>query len=246
MTQITNALFPVIHILSFFGLLLALILLIRKKYKPAGYAFLIALAGLFVNFILIIIAAKRLPLYGMFESLTTILCIVGMCLYLSKPFQASPKAIIGYGVMTLISGFMLFFPLQLNHDFFMYSSPWVQSFFFFRLMAAGIILFTGIRFTAELRSPSTTNNPILPPKPIYLLFLFGTVLFLCSEFSGSVWCLKGWGDSWHWSENFFQSAAIFFLVMLNLHIPIRTFRTQKSRSVLGALSAYTIVFLFLW
>ena len=80
-----------------------------------------------------------------------------------------------------------------------------------------------------------------------MLFLLGAILFLSSELSGSIWCLKGWGDSWHWSENFLQSAAIFFLIMINFHIPSHLLlKNTGIRNSLGALSSLTVVILFLW
>ena len=48
--------------------------------------------------------------------------------------------------------------------------------------------------------------------------MLGTVMFLVSEFSGMVWCQKGWADIWQWSDGHLQSVFIFFYLMLAFHI----------------------------
>lgn len=245
MLHIANILFPILHGLGFAGFLIALALTMGQRERAAGYAFLTGLAGVSLNLALIIIAAQRLPLYGMFESITTILWVTAACLFFNREKRTAITTI-SYGFMALLGGCLFFFPVQLNHDFFLYSSPWVQCFFFFRLLSAGVLFFTGIRFAVALTDTIPPDGRITYAKQQTRLLLAGAVLFLCSEFSGSVWCLKGWGDSWRWSENFFQSAAIFFLIMLNLHIPLRLLQHPQARRALGALSSFAAVFLFLW
>jgi len=245
MIETATILFPILHGLGLSGFLTALGLAIGQKPVAAAYAFLAGMGGLLLNWGLIIVAAQRLPLYGMFESMTTILLIAGGCLFFDRKKRAGADTI-GYGFMALLSGCLFLFPLGLNHDFFLYKSPWVQCFFFFRLLSAGVLFFAGIRFTVALTDAIAPANRMAYAKQQARLLLAGTVLFLLSEFSGSVWCLKGWGDSWRWSENFFQSAAIFFLIMLNLHIPLHLLHHRRARTALGALSSFAVVFLFLW
>ncbi|HMA67413.1 MAG TPA: hypothetical protein VKO20_06305 [Desulfosalsimonadaceae bacterium] len=240
--------FPVLHGMGGLGFALALLFSFRQKEQPARRAFLAGLFCLCLNLAVLVTAAQRLPLYGMFESLTTILCITGGTLYFAQKKAVSAEFMLGCGVILLLCIFAGIFPLRPNHDFFMYASPWVQGFFFFRLLAAGVILYTGIRFAAvfcmaRVSAQYQYNGEM---KQISTFLLVGTVLFLCSELAGSIWCLKGWGDSWRWSENFFQSAVVFFLIMINLHIPARMLRSPENRGGFGALTSFAVVFLFLW
>ena len=238
--------FPVVHGTLLICLSLSLLFSISRSVQAARYAFLAGLFCLSLNLVLLILSAGRLPLYGMFESMTTILWVAGICLYLETKTRPWAGAIPGIGAMAAIGAFMCFFPLQANHDFFMYGNPWVQSFFFFRLLSAGIILYAGIRSAAAWAGAREKQNQLHEIRRQHMLFLLGTILFLSSELSGSIWCLKGWGDSWHWSENFLQSAAIFFLIMLNLHIPSRLLNSTGIRNSLGALTSLAVLILFLW
>jgi hypothetical protein len=190
-------------------------------------------------------------LYGLFEAITPIVLVAGMVYYIEAAAHRQtnlPAAALmaGSGIMAFVCGLVFTGPVALNHDFFMYANPWVRSFFFFRLVSAGIILGAGIYFVAALKKgmePVSSGNFISRQN---LLFLLGMLFFLISEFSGSVWCLKGWGDSWRWSGNFFQSTAIFFLFMLNFHMPPGALGRIRSRSILGTASCAAIIFLFLY
>jgi hypothetical protein len=67
------------------------------------------------------------------------------------------------------------------------------------------------------------------------------VFFLCSEYSGMIWCQKGWGDFWHWSATFFQSTLIILCLMFAFHIPGKNHRSDDIRSVIGAVTALVML-----
>ncbi len=240
-----TSLFPVVHGIVIICLISWMLLFLLRKQRPAGYVFPAGLFFLSVNLALIIISAKRLPLYGIFESFTLVLWVLGICLYLSSKAKASAESALCGGVMLFLSVFMCLFPFSLNQDYFMYASPWVQSFFFFRILSAGVVLYAGLRFSAGYAENRISKNRIFQLRQQHMFLLAGTVLYLVSELSGSIWCLKGWGDSWNWSENFFQSAAIFFLLMINFHVPSALLRSPGKRSVFGILTSFIVVFLIL-
>jgi len=239
----TNFFFQVLHITTSVCFGTAFFLTIFGKHRAGATTGVAGLLCLTTSVTMIILVAERMPLYGTFESVTTVLWAAAGCFFLIPQKQSPPTAsAIFYAVTTLMSGIIFFQPISLNHDFFMYASWWVQSFFFFKLLAAGIFLYAGTRYTVALSGPTGIKYPRRSLNPI---IMYGTVLFLCSEFSGSVWCLKGWGDSWRWSGNFFQSAATFFIIMLNLHIPANMFKVNRLQA-LGTVSSFTIVGLLLW
>lgn len=248
--QLTHAL-PIIHGLAFAGFLTALILCAAARERAAEKVFTATVTAASVNLALIFILARRPPVYGLFESVTAISVVTGLVYFKNRITPNGSKAPIAVlaaasGILAALCALVFTGPVALNHDFFMYANPWVQSFFFFRLVSAGIILGVGILFVAALKKdmePVSAGNFISRQN---LLFLLGMLFFLISEFSGSVWCLKGWGDSWRWSGNFFESTAIFFLFMLNFHIPPGIFSRIQSRSLLGIASCLIIVFLFLY
>jgi hypothetical protein len=238
--------FPAAHAMAVAALALSLLLWLGRKRRAAGCLFPAALVCLGVNLALIVGTGSRLPLYGMFESATTILWVAGCGLLLARGRAGSTEFGVGCGVLAFLGAAAGFFPLGMNHDFFMYASAWVQGFFFFRLVSAGILLLAGIGFLAILADARKPGAGPCPQKRQARLLLAAAVFFLLSELSGSIWCLKGWGDTWLWSGNFFQSAAVFFLIMINLHIPPGMLRSVAGKSALGTLSSFAAIFLFLW
>jgi hypothetical protein len=67
--------------------------------------------------------------------------------------------------------------------------------------------------------------------------LVGLVVFLCSEWAGSWWCLNWLGDSWQWSKGFFKAAIVFMLVMLTCHLPPSLARNSWPKAMTGSLPA---------
>jgi len=95
-----------------------------------------------------------------------------------------------------------------------------------------------IRFRLERRRKSLRNHILLRGKNFLLL---STVFFLCSEYSGMIWCQTGWGDFWHWSTTFFQSTVIILCLMFAFHIPGKNHRSDDIRSVIGAVTALVML-----
>ena len=69
------------------------------------------------------------------------------------------------------------------------------------------------------------------------MLLVGLAIFLCSEWSGSWWCLNWLGDSWRWSGGFFKAAIVFMLVMLTCHLPPSLSRNIRVKAMTGSLPA---------
>ncbi len=244
-------LFPIAHGMIAAGFVTAFILGAARRRKAAQAVFLAGQILLTAQLAMIVLASRRPPLYGMFESVTAILWTAGVCFSISAFTKTNPPSAtlselpVCCGVMAFLSGLMFFWPIRLNPDFFMYADPWVQDFFVFSLVSAGVMLYAGIAFAAAAIDGVESFSERNQIKDGNLLFLIGTLFFLASEFSGAVWCLRGWGDSWRWSGNFFQSTAIFFLLLLNLHIPSNLFGRAQARNIFGAVSCAGIFFLFL-
>ena len=164
----------------------------------------------------------RLPVYSLYEtclhtSLVLALCLLGWGLKQPRPEVTAW----GNVFLALLLGLAISVLGQFNHDFYMYQAWSVQLFFALRLTAAGILLFSFLLFTSVwVRGlKAGANNGSSSMRPATASLLLAGVCFLSSELSGTIWCVLGWGDTWHWSSNFFQSAKIFLLLMLPLHIP---------------------------
>ena len=94
-----------------------------------------------------------------------------------------------------------------------------------------------------------TSSQALPPynAPAFqsarTMILTGLVLFLCSEWAGSWWCLNWFGDSWRWSRNFFKAAMVFMVVMLSCHLPPWVARHPRIKAVTGTLPALFLLWI---
>ena len=166
----------------------------------------------------------RLPVYGLYETSLHMALVLGLCLEFSahRPALAGPwfpGRIIAAALLVLAwtaAG-------EFGFDFYIYQSLTVQLFFFLRVAAAGVALFAFLLFAtawANTFFKKAKNDSILIRQALNTLVAAG-ILFLSSELSGTLWCMRGWGDIWHWSANFFKSAALFLLLMLPLHVPGR-------------------------
>ncbi len=103
-----------------------------------------AVAGwllLSIHLLLLIVVIRRLPLYGGYESLTLVLWTSALLFAFSSriPDHRPHRLLFGF-VLGGISLWPVLSGLQINHDYFMYASYWVQGFFFCKLLAAGVIL----------------------------------------------------------------------------------------------------------
>lgn len=171
----------------------------------------------------------RLPLYGLYETSLHMAMVLGLCLefWAHRPGMAglwSPGRIIVSTLLALAwtaAG-------EFRFDFYIYQSLTVQLFFFLRVTAAGVSLFAFLLFADACKysfSNKTGNHSIFIQNALKATVAAG-ILFLFSELSGTLWCMRGWGDIWHWSANFFESAALFLLLMLPLHLPGRLKRNM--------------------
>ncbi len=154
-----------------------------------------------------------------------------------------------------LMGLMLPHPKAFNGDFFMYGSVWVNLFFNLRLVATAIwgraaVMFLVGAWVKDFNLSSIGHAAFSESENRYKkrhdvrdlfftrarnLLLMGLVIFLCSEWSGSWWCLNWLGDSWRWNQVFFKAAMVFILVMLACHLPPSLAKSSKIKAIFGAL-----------
>jgi hypothetical protein len=216
--------------------------LLRKRTLSVICGSLSTICGLAL-FILIICKAERLPLFGKFESLITIVLVMNILSLLNDVFiraknDISPWA---WGLNLIILFILYFYPRSLNPDFYMYDDFRVMIFFHFRILASAVFLFSAIIFWAGFYR----SHPGYERRAGNWM-LTGAVLFLISEFSGSWWCLDWLGDSWQWSKGFLKASTVFLTAMLSCHIPANWNMSDEIRGIIGSLpAAGTLWVLFL-
>ena len=120
----------------------------------------------------------------------------------------------------------------------MYSRLPVLSFFNFRISAAAFFLMGAIYISTGIFSNATEQSSVIRPHAKGQQFLLiGTICFLVSECTGSYWCLKWYGDSWHWSRNFLEASCVFTGMMLAFHIPVDWHLPKPVRVLVGCVPA---------
>ena len=192
----------------------------------------------------------RLPVYGLFEGSLHMALILSLCLVLglfSRDFRDRTGILAwGHGLIACLMVLALTVPGHFNPDFYMYQALQVQLFFALRLTAGGILLWASLLFLAAWvpRRFGSKENGAEGIRPAISALILGSIFFLSSELSGTIWCMQGWGDTWHWSRNFFESAGMFLLLMLPLHLPFWS-RRNTIRAVTGTFCSLAVVLLIM-
>jgi hypothetical protein len=228
---------------SYFFYALTFITYLLRWKNSWQYLSIIALTVNLLVLLLITISSGHLPFFNVFECFLFVTFILGglgrFCSQTEK-HRLDVRSWVWIEILFLLT-IILFLPKELslyrpNHTFL-----WVILFHGFRNLALATILFSAahfIRFRLARQRKQLKNHIFVLGRNFLLLT---TVLFLCSEYSGMIWCQRGWGDFWHWSATFFQSTVIILCLMLAFHIPGKNHPSDDVRSVIGAVTALVML-----
>lgn len=128
---------------------------------------------------------------------------------------------------------LLFYPVSLTPDSFMFDYVWLILFFQLRLVSMSLLLFAAACYLAAwgLDDTAVARLHLRRGKTFVLV---GWAAFLASEYSGATWSYNWLGDFWHWNAGFLESTLLFLVIAVPLHLP----RSWKSnRKVLIAAGA---------
>jgi len=161
-----------------------------------------------------------------------LLGILGTFSYTPGEKDRQVRAWVWMGVLLLFT-VTLFFPKEPPPFQHHHSCIWVVFFHGFRCVALSLGLFSAVHFVQFRREPmrKRVNNPTFKKGRNFLLL--SALAFLCGEYSGIIWCQRGWGDFWHWNGAFFQSTLIILCLMFAFHIPGKNPRSDDIRSVIA-------------
>lgn len=203
--------------------------LARSRWSMA--AALPLLTGLFA---LVTVTRGYPPLHGAYEgSLTTALVLSGCALafpvHNGRHDKLSAQALLSAAMI------LVFLPIVWGGttpmaDENMASLLWARLFFICRYLSMGLLLYSGIALCSGALAPTTAGAGAARTQGRNILLL-GVCAFLASEVAGCYWCLLGWGDTWHWSGNFFRSTLFYLLIMVACHLPSRWFASYRLRAV---------------
>jgi hypothetical protein len=249
---------PILYYTVFALFLIAIVLLLAHKGSWARVAMIAGTVIAGMGVVILIATERRLPLYGAFESTFYILLVVSLLEMVSTRWSG---AVHYKGRISLYTGIAIVVilimeinkPLEFNDDFYMYNNIWVNFFFNLRLMAAAFFIHGAILLNAaawerpdKIPDHETTELKCTQKKVLYRarnILLTGIVIYLASEWSGSLWCLNWLGDSWRWSKGFFKAAIIFLLVMTSFHLPPSLSSSPRTRAIIGSCPALFIIWM---
>ncbi|MCD4742532.1 MAG: hypothetical protein K8R67_08685 [Desulfobacteraceae bacterium] len=220
------AVFSVMFIL-FFG---ELIFILLKKPGIAKGFNILGIVACLTGLIYIVIITKRPPLFGAFEASFYIVFILAL---LVKTSREKSLPLVASIIILLILALQIGKPIVLNDDYYMYDNIWVMLFFNLRLMSAAFFAHAMILCLSYFFVKKDENDSASRTARLYLLS--GTFVYLCSEWSGSLWCLNWFGESWLWSHGFFKASMLFLLVMLACHMPPALGKDNLLKTITGSL-----------
>ena len=207
-------------------------------------------AGLFW----LMFSERRLPLFGSLESVVYVAFILTLLVRFASPIvEIALKQrllLVTHVVICLMLAVQATRPMEFNADFFMYDNLWVNLFFNLRLNAAGLLIWAAILFMvgAGFLPGKDTADRDAGDRLMYQgrnFLLAGIVVYLMSEWSGSLWCLNWLGETWQWSRGFLKAAIIFLLAMLASHLPHSLAGSQRAKALFGIFPGiYIFIMLF--
>ncbi len=221
MTQLLIEFFPpFIFWMIFASFFASVISAVFKKKTLTRQIEILGICCCCAGVLFIAFSAKRPPLFGPFESCIYIALILAL---LSKKVDAK-----GFSIHTIVILFIMIlqagFSFAINEDYYMYDNIWVILFFNLRLLAAAWFIHVTALYLTWFFDMSNGSEVI--PRQARFHLLMATFIYLCSEWTGSLWCLNWFGDSWQWSSGFLKASILFLLVMLVCHLP-RTLGTKR-------------------
>jgi hypothetical protein len=213
---------------------------VERSELAAGIAAVIANgAALF----LIFSQAGHFPLFNIFESflfVTFMLGILGASLRGVKGYSEKIRLWVWLYILILF-GVTLFYPKETAAANYNYDFICVILFYAFRYISLALMLYSSAYFIEFIIQRERDERTSLLSHQGRNFLLLSTVMFLMSEYIGIIWCQRGWGDFWMWSQTFIQSSFIVLYLMLSLHVPGKGKFSEDIRSVISGLTGFVVL-----
>lgn len=168
----------------------------------------------------VFITQQRPPLVGPLESIMEMALLLGVLAIIGRFWgptgSRAPQWAWAAGLILLAVLFCLSRSLQ--PDSFMFNYPGLIVFFQLRLVAMVLLLYAAACFASAWSfKPGLVQAD--DRRLGRLLLLAGLAAFLVSEFSGTWWSYHWTGGFWRWNRGFLESAALFLVISIPLHLP---------------------------
>ncbi|MCD4677571.1 MAG: hypothetical protein K8S18_16490 [Desulfobacula sp.] len=223
---------PAVFTVTFLLFSVELIFILLKKERMANGFGALGILTCLAGVLFIVYTTRRPPLFGPFEAGLYIVFILAL---LGKAYQKKVFLINSIAVLFVLAH-QFGEPFVVNDDYFMYDNIWVILFFNLRLLSAAFFVHAMVLHLSNFFQRSDENAFLLKYARYHTLF--GVFIYLCSEWSGSLWCLNWFGDSWRWSSGFFKASILFLLVMAACHLPQILGKNKLLKTLLGSFPGF--------
>ena len=164
----------------------------------------------------------HLPVFNPVEALSSTAFVLGLLTLISYWRNANQVSVQLWALVTivLLLAAALLWPAAPPCFDYNHSYLYAVAFHLCRRLALALALFAGAIFLSALTAASTAIETAAKLRHQGRNTIMAAVLiYLLSEDVGIIWCLRGWGDVWHWSPGFMISTMVLVYLMLALHLP---------------------------
>ncbi|MBN1905865.1 MAG: hypothetical protein JW927_12285 [Deltaproteobacteria bacterium] len=223
-----------ISILYFLLLLTCIAGLKKIELVTCICAVAVNLAGL----LYIYSSSGTLPVFNLYESFlfdSFIMGATGLFFLFKGDFSIKVRRWVWAGILVLLL-VMSFFPKEVSLPAYDHGYSYIIMFHLFRCIALALMLVSTAWFVQFIIQREMNERTSILSHMGRNYLVLASVFYLAAEYVGIIWCQKGWGDFWTWSQAFFQSTLVVIYLMLAFHIPGKGRKAEDIRSVIGALS----------
>lgn len=240
-----NILLPGTYGLTFLFYSLAFVFRLLKRKRGENILALVALISNGSVLFLIYAISGHWPFFNLFESLLCVTMILGLLgLFLHHADLHLPDVRIWVWLEVLLVLAITLFTLKAPSEF-LYDHDYIYILLFhgFRIAALAVMLFSSAFFIQSFKDRRGGLSEDIRSHQGRNFLILSAALFLSGEYVGVIWCQKGWGDFWMWSEGFFQSTIVVLYLMLAFHLPGKSHRAEGIRSVIGGMAGFVMLIL---
>ena len=201
----------------------------------------LCICAVLVNLWILVVVYRsgNLPVFNIFESflfVTFLLGGTGLFLFNKGEFSIGVRRWIWIEIIILFI-IILFFPKKTSPPLYDHGYSYIVLFHAFRCIALALMLFATAWFIQFIIQREIDERTGMLAHQGRNFLVLAAVFYLMGEYVGVIWCQKGWGDFWMWSQTFFQSTLVVLYLMLAFHIPGKGRKAEDIRCIIGGLSS---------
>jgi hypothetical protein len=213
----------------------------RKRILQAGILLPVILSGVALTDL--IVQGHHLPTHYLFERFLELGFGLGFLLFVVSFFEETTR-ILPYVIfmILILFGLCLVFPIKVTLPSFRYARLSSQLFFQLESLSFMLMSFSSAYCWAYLLEKTNLSDKKQWLTKARLYLLFGFVVFLTSQFIGSIWSLRGWGDYFVWGKMTFMGIVIWFYLMFVVHVRYLKSYGDRFMALSGSLLFCIIIF----